>query len=428
MKKKLLLIFLTAFFFRVIFAFSIWHPDVNNHIDWGIRFFEYGPSRFYKENAWSYTWPNQPPGTIYIFAGIRKLYEIVFSIFWWMNVNIPPFPSKLVFFLEDNLYPALIQLPSILADLGIAYLIYRIIAGYKKIKTGYRKELAVLAVSLFLFNPVVWYNSSVWGQTDSIINFFALLAFYLLVSRKITWATLSFFVSLFIKASLLIFVPVFIIVVLRQKYKLEEIILSIGLSLIVVGLLTFPFSQGEPFSFLFLLYKDKVFTQQLQVITANAFNLWALIAGIHEQSHTLMLGPFTYQAWGLFLFAISYLPALFIVFRKQTTESIFWSLSIISVSSFMLLTNMHERYLYPFFPVFTIITTIDMSILPLYLAISGISLINLYNFWWVPRINVLVNILSAKERIAPRILAFFNLSLFIYLYNRFLRLLKTSKI
>ena len=168
-KKVFVLIILISLSLRIFISFLVWHPDLNNHIDWGIRFFEYGASKFYapESNVWSFTWPNQPPGTMYMFAGIRKVFEFVFNFFWQININVPAFPSIIISYFETNLYPALLKLPAILSDFGIAYLIY---------KWTNKKWAGIL----WLVNPIVWYNSAVWGQYDAVINFFALLAFYLL--------------------------------------------------------------------------------------------------------------------------------------------------------------------------------------------------------------------------------------------------------
>ncbi|MBU0572839.1 hypothetical protein KKH23_02120 [Patescibacteria group bacterium] len=422
MKKKIIKILLLAFIFRFVLAFITWHPDLNNHVDWGIRFWDYGPAKFYTANVWSFTWPNQPPGTAYIFAGIYKLYQAIFAFFWKINISIPLFPSNIVTFLEERGYQALLQLPAILADLGIAYLIYWMFKKKKKVKLG------IFGATLFLFNPIIWYNSAVWGQTDAIINFFALLAFVLLLEKKLMWAVLALLMSFYIKASLLIFAPVFAIIALRQKYKLTEIAKSLAIPLLIIGTLTLPFSRGEPFGWLIGIYNKKVFIEQLQVITANAFNIWAAITGIHEQPHTLMWGPLTYQVWGLIIFGISLIYPIYLVFKKQDHKSVFWALAIISFSSFMLLTNMHERYLYPLFPVFTILVVMDKKLLPLYWAVSGLSLVNLYHFWWIPNIKWLINLLSANDRLLPRILGFVNFGLFVNFYARFLRLFKPAKL
>lgn len=416
--KKIWLILFLALLFRFSISFLVWHGDVNNHLDWGIRFWEYGPKEFYSDNVWSFLWPNQPPGTMYLFAGIRKLFEFLFSVFWFLNLKVPAFPSNIMFFLETNLYPALLKLPSILADLGIAYLIYRFLKDIKKEKLG------ILGATVFLLNPVIWYNSALWGQTDSVVNFFALLAFFLLLKRKLLLATLSLIFSFYIKASLLIFVPIFVIVAVRQKYKVAEVVKAVSLPLVIIGFLTLPFSGANPFGWLWDIYAKKVFAEQLQIITANAFNIWAFVAGIHAKSQTLLLGSLSYKLWGRLLFGASLIPTLYLVWRKQDLKSVFWSLSAISFSSFMLLTNMHERYLYPFFPVFTVVAVLDKRLLSLYWAVSGISLLNLYNFWWVPKVSQLINFLSAKDRLLPRILGFVNFGLYVFFMSKVLRLLK----
>ncbi|MFZ5933189.1 MAG: hypothetical protein ACOYT7_03905 [Patescibacteria group bacterium] len=411
--RTLTKIFLLAFLFRLILSFLVWHPDVNNHIDWGIRFWQYGPGKFYSANVWSFTWPNQPPGSIYIFVGIRKLFEAVFSLFWFINLKVPAFPSNIMFFFETNLYPALLKLPSIAADLGIAYLIYKFLKDAKKEKLG------ILGAAIFLFNPVIWYNSSLWGQTDSVVNLFAILAFYLLLKKKLDLSFLAFALSLYIKASLLIFLPIFLTTAFKQKYKVVGIVKAMALPAVVVGLATLPFSGGDPFGWLYELFVSKVFREQLQVITANAFNIWAFLTGIHERPHAQILGPLSYKSWGIILFALSYIPALVLVFKKQSLKSVMWSLSLASFGSFMFLTNMHERYLYPLFPAFTILAVLEAKLLPVYWAVSGINLINLYNFWWVPKIRVLVDVLSWRDRLLPRILGFGNFLLLLILYFNF---------
>lgn len=414
--SKIVKLLLLALAVKIFVSLFVWHPDVRNHMDWGIRFWEYGPGRFYapESNVWSFTWPNQPPGTVYIFAGAEKLFEAVFASFWFLNVNIPLFPSNIMLFFETNLYPAFLKLPSILADAGIAYLIYKIFKDQKKEKIG------VFGAILFLTNPVIWYNSTIWGQTDAVINFFALLSFYFLLKRTLFLSLIAFLLSLYIKASLLIFAPIFLIVAIKQSYAARRWAVSIVACLGLVLFLTLPFSVNQnPAVYLFEVYQKKVFTEQLQVITANAFNIWAVVTGIHERPHSLTFIIFSYKIWGYFLFALAAIPASFLVWKKQDYRSVFWSLAIISFSSFMFLTNMHERYLYPFFIPATILAAENRKLLPAYWAVAGLNLVNLYNFWWTPKIVPLVDILSAGNRLLPRILGFVNFVLFIWFYRQF---------
>lgn len=422
MTRKLLILFVLAFVFRAVLAFVVWHPDLNNHVDWGIRFWQYGPGDFYEQNVWSFSWPNQPPGTILIFAAIRKLFEFVFAGFWWLNVTIPFFPSNIMLFFEERLYQALLKLPAILADLGIAYLIFRFLKEKGKgLPAGKAGKLGLWGAGIFLVNPAVWYNSSVWGQTDPTVNFFGLLAISFLLKNRLSLSLLSIVVSLFIKASLVFLLPVILIVALRRKYPLAVWARAIGISAAVIFLLTLPFSRGEPFSWLFELYKDKVFGWQLHLITANAFNIWAALTGIHERSDTLMAGPLNFRMWGYILFGGALIPLVVKLYRTYDYINILWVSFLVAFAIFTLSTGMHERYLYPIFPLLTLIVAFERKWLPILIGLSVIYLVNLYNFWWYPRIEFLVDILSAWDRLLPRVLGAIVTVIFIWLYFQFFK-------
>ena len=418
-----------ALFFRVVFAFVVWHPDVTNHIDWGIRFFEYGPSKFYspEANVWSFTWPNQPPGTIYLFAGVRKIFEIVFGIFWWLNIKVSVFPSGIITFFESNLYPAMLKFPAILADFGIAFLIYKIIIDFWG-STSKNKHLARAGALMFLLNPVVWYNSSVWGQYDSLVNFFGFLAFYLLTKKRLSLALLSFGVSIYLKISLAIFFPIFLLVIWRQKYKFKELLGAVSSLVVAIGVFTYPFSRGEPFSWLYELYVNKVLVNQMQVITANAFNFWDAAKGIYELPHNQVLGFLTYKSWGIVLFTLSCIPPLFAVIKRPNSQVMVWSFALVAFSTFMLLTNMHERYLYPLFPFLTIIAIKNRKLLPAYWGVVLVSLFNHYHLWYTPRIEPIISLMSIGDRLVPRLLGFVMVGLYAVFYRHFLRQSESGKI
>lgn len=414
---KLLLV---ALIIRLVFAFfpEQIHTDLRNGIDWGIRFWEYGAKYYYKANVWSFDWPNQPPGTVLLYAAIRKMYEAVFSFFWFINVKVPAFPSNLMFYFEKHLINYIAKIPSIISDFGIAYLVYRFV------KEEFNDKKARIAALLFLFNPVIWYNSAVWGQYDSVNNFFGLLSLYLLVRRKLAGVGITFLISIYIKLSLMIFAPVLIIVAIFQKYKPMEYAKAIVCLLIAFILIFAPFSDKNVFIWVYELYSTRVSVEQLQLITANSFNLWAAVAGIHRLSHNILVGPLSYKWWGTILFTLSLLPAIFLVIKNQTGRSVSWSISIITLSSFMLLTNMHERYLYPFFVIFSIIAVTNRKMAGYYILFSIINTLNLYNFWWVPRIDPLVYFLSFADRFVPRLLGLMSFMVYIYLYKDFIKYAK----
>lgn len=417
--KKILI---SALLLRLILSLGPYHPDLGNHLDWGIKFWQIGPKNFYENQFWQVSWPNQPPGTIYLFAVIRKIYEGIFNISWWLNLKIPAFPSILIPFLENKLYIALVKLPSILADLGIGLLIYKFVKEFKNPK------IAKVAAIVFLFNPVIWYNSAVWGQTDAIINFFGLWSIYLFWRKKPMLATFVFFLSFYFKGSLLIFAPIVLILLFSSEILWWKKILVIIFSPIFLSYLSFPFVRWmTPIPWLYHLYRDRVFGHQGNMLTANAFNLWSVFFGIDFFRNDLgrFLG-LTHKTWGYLLFVVISAPMLLtLLVKKLKIEMILLSLSAVSIVSFLFLTNMHERYLYPAIPYLSVLIFIVPNMKIFYLLLNLVFWLNLYHLWYVPDIFSLRQIYTP---ISIKIFSIFNFFLLIWLLIVFFRFLRPKKI
>lgn len=412
MKKLLLVIFLV----RIFFSFGHSHPDVGNHLDWGIKFWQIGPKNFYENTVWTVGWANQPPGTIYLFAIFRKIYELIFSLIWWLNVKISIFPSFLVPFLKDKFYVVLVKLPAILADFGIAFLIYKFAQQLKNKKAG------KIGALIFLLNPFSWYISSVWGQTDSIVNFLGLWSIYLFWRKQPLIAVFIYFLSLYFKGSLIIFLPIILILLIKSKeIWWKKILVFLG-SPVFFAYSSLPFvKKFNPIFWLYFLYRDRIFRGQGNMLTANAFNLWALIFGIDfsRNDFGLFLG-LSFKVWGLLLFGLCCVPILiFLILKKLNINLVFWSLAIISFSSFVFLTNMHERYLYPTLPYLTILTVLGKLSWGYILAISTVYFLNLYHLWYFPD-TFIKNVFEKQELFLTR---FFSLLIiFIFLKLVFIAL------
>jgi hypothetical protein len=202
---------------------------------------------------------------------------------------------------------------------------------------------------------------------------------------------------------------------------MKKVAVGVLVTGLVIAVLTLPFSGGEPFGWLMRLYTERVLGQQLQVITANAFNIWAALTGIHEQPHSLRLGALSYRWWGLIAFGSFYGWALWKMVRRWEKGSVWWGLALVSFASFMLLTNMHERYLYPLFSFLTILAVRDRRLMWVLVMVSLVNLLNLYNFWWVPRVGLLVQFMSFGDRLMPRILGLVSFVIFLRFTSYFVR-------
>jgi hypothetical protein len=102
-------------------------------------------------------------------------YEPVIAYFFsgigWLNSLL--FAGGGLFALDSARLEYLIKAANVLFGLGDSVFVYLIL---RKLQVSERWSLAGSA--LFLFNPAVWFSTSVWGQTHVVSIFFVLLAFW----------------------------------------------------------------------------------------------------------------------------------------------------------------------------------------------------------------------------------------------------------
>ena len=160
--------FLVAFVIRMLIVFynvskgSVgYYSDVNNYKVWANDLYKHGLSSFYTSGGYA----GCPPGYVYILYFLGALLNITGLSEW------------------SSFYVLILKLPAILADVGLAYLCYRL--------SGIRNNInrfGALAVSLFIvINPMTILDSAIWGQNDSVFVFFIVLRQKFLIRRKLFW-------------------------------------------------------------------------------------------------------------------------------------------------------------------------------------------------------------------------------------------------
>ncbi len=105
----------------------------------------------------------------------------------------------------------LIKLPAILSDVVIAWLIHSIVR-----ELGGSRRAALIGATLFLANPVTWFDSAIWGQVDAVGVIFVLLSVRDLWRRRPERASFWAVVAAIIKPQLGILVPIIAVVLLRR--------------------------------------------------------------------------------------------------------------------------------------------------------------------------------------------------------------------
>lgn len=415
---KLLFLGLLLRLFLVIISRS--HPDILNHLDWGIRFLSLGPQKFYENIFWNVSWPNQPLGSILLFAFMAIIKNSLFSSIMFLNNTIAAFPSFIIPVLESNLHIWLVKLPFILSDLGLGFLIYKIVNQFQPKK-------ALLAASIFIFNPVLIYNSTIWGQTDSIINLLAIWGIYLIYQKKYFPGIFIFLLGFTFKLSLIIYLPIVGLLFLKRIKDWKKIILPIVSFFVFLLIVAIPFKLNgfNSFQWIWYMYTNRVLPRQGSMLNGNAFNLWALLLSIDlsKSEFTPFLG-LTYQFWGRLLYILFLIPLWFkFIKSKLTLKNLLTALMITAFGCFIFLTNMHERYLYPIFPLISILIFIPKSKFNIkqLTLLSTIHFLNLYNLWFYPSIPILKNLLIWNNYFLCRCLSIILILICFKYYIRYLK-------
>jgi Gpi18-like mannosyltransferase len=245
----------------------------------------------------------------------------------------------------------------LLFDLGSVLLLYKMLG---KFKIPYKKILFVV------LNLAFFYNTIFWGQIDSLHTFFLFLTFYYLFEKKFTVALIAFITAVNIKYQSMIYAPVVLIIFLPHlfnrpenffKYFLKYLFITIATQ--SVFLLPFLAKGGDLNGMINVIINSVGF---FPYISMNAFNLWYLLVGPIRSwgSDIQTFIFFSYRTWGLILFGLGYLVAIFPLIKRllkkfRTGRSFGWEDMNIIVLSFILITysffyfstQMHERYIHP---------------------------------------------------------------------------------
>lgn len=395
-KNTAILIFLIGLLLRLVLSIQIYSGDVNNHIAWGKDSVSFGFAGIYEREffqRYGTLSPTYPPLPIFFFTAFYWLYEEVYKLAWNLNISFSLFPSNFIFFLEDqDTLPAFLKIPAILADLGIAVIVFLFTRRLVD-----NRKMPLLASVLVLFNPAFFYNSAYWGQIESVPLFFVLTAFYMLLySKKFLIAAIFLTLALLTKQTSVVFIPVFALVFFR-KYGLVNSIKATSVSVLILWLAFLPFfKKGNILLFPFSTYLNKIQTGSgSDFVTDHAFNFWALVTGLGKISDST---PFwlgiSFNFWGYVIFSLITIGVLYKLSKDRDIKNTLFAASLVSFAAFLFLTRMHERYLEQTIPFLLLIVVKEPKkyMFPFFI-ISIFHFLNLYHNWWAPRLQVFVELL-----------------------------------
>ena len=377
-RHKWLFFFLgLALLIRLVLVIVLLQPgyqvndDLLRYGDWGRIAYQYGVNDTYTMRHISFgaSPNNQPPGTVYIDAAMYSLANT------YSHVSGGSF---------TQIYNFCLKLPSILADLLIGSFIYFCV----KRKTT--QKMALFASALFLFNPIVIYNSAVWGQTDALDNVFFYASLFLFFNKRYFFSLVAFFLSLYIKISLLPLLPLLLLLILKEtKYAFGKLLIYLAGATIIIFIITLPLSL-TPWTWLSTFFSHDA-GGELPYIANYAFNFWTVLYNPDSfnlvPKSTAVVWSLPLSVWGEILFGLFYLPLCIAVIRQKKIEMsfVFAMMLLAAFGLYMFFPRMHQRYLYPVFPLLgTYIGYVGLQkkwYIP-YVLLAVVNFINLYVVWY----------------------------------------------
>lgn len=339
-----------AFLLRLWIAHTIHgHPgDMATFAAWAGEAAASGIGGFYSNAGFA----DYPPGYIYVLYLLGKVQQ-------WFDLGA-----------SSAAFGVVLKMPSLLADLAAAILVYYL--GKRRISAKAAFGLGLL----YLFNPAVIVNSAAWGQVDSFFALFLAAGVVLLTEKRVTGSCILFAVALLIKPQTLIFAPVLILALIASRsWKKAGVGLAAGAAVFVAGIV--PFALYQRWDWIIRLYMETL--QSYPYATLNAFNFFALTGANWKSQEALLLG-LSYKTWGwLFIVAVTLFTAWLFFRRKKGTSADYYLLALVLIATvFVMGVKMHERYLFPglLFALLSFISTRDRRLLQLFIAFSITFFIN----------------------------------------------------
>lgn len=288
------------------------------------------------------------------------------------------------------------KLIAILADLAIGIIIYFLAKGNRN---------RLIYPALYLFSPFSFYLSALWGQYDQTSFLFTLLTFLALYKRKLFLAATFFTISINLKPTSLILIPLFLWIFFKQNPKIHTILFSLLICITLVFSSIALFADKSTLLFIQNDLIPKIFFKSEFRLSTNSFNFWRILEG---DMHYTQDYPFLFipaKTWGYLAFLLLNIFA-FKRLKTITLENIFTALFIVSAGSWLFVTNMLDRYFFTGIVSMLILCIYKPQLLKYWLVLSIIFWLNLFNHWWYPpSLDFLRQILMGYDWLVTKILS-----------------------
>ena len=400
MPVSLILIIIASTIIKMIIAPYLegYSVDMSTYVSWMDRAGQ-GLNGFYAEDYFC----DYPPLFIIMFGALGFVKNLIFS---QPSTEVSYFFVKMVGIIFDGL---------------IAYEILKIYICY------FKKNSYLLFAVFLVVLPAFFFNSVVWGQTDSVSAYFLILTFRMLLTDKLELTALFFTISALLKPQSFLFAPIIATlfiksenVIFLKKYlksdKWLKILFNLGLtfasSIVLMAIVIMPFRGGVP-DLPFLIGKYAETFSSYNYASLNVFNLFNMFGGSFIDMYESFLF-LNFAAWGWIFMSVAIISACIAVYITKDKTKIYLIIAAYLFAVVMLGVKMHERYWFAVV-IFGFIYYIISGEKKLFFIFTGLSISYFCN------LNYALSMLrNSKDVILEPVMVIFsiaNLSILVYLIH-----------
>lgn len=218
----------------------------------------------------------------------------------------------------------------------VAFIVYQI--------TNHSKSKATWAYACVLMSPLVFLNSSCWGQCDVIYTTFLFLALLAMMKKRYNWMMVAFGISFAFKLQAVFLLPFFLFVYfMKREFSLLKFVI-IPLTLLASGLPGV--IAGRSIFDIFRIYMNQ--TSSYPKIQMNYPSAWCIVVNSELGDSDIF---FSIKRVAI-LITISILLMLFYYWIRNKVEMTEYNLIYIAFltcyTCVLFLPTMHERYGYTY--------------------------------------------------------------------------------
>jgi len=210
---------------------------------------------------------------IFIYPPLSYLYSSI--VYLPFSSFTSSFTDK--FLLNDNAFlkgqafsPLLLvyKLPSLIGSWLVLWLLLKSLP----------KDRAKFGAVLWIFNPVTLLVSSIMGQSDTLVAFFILLAYYLYKNEKLSWSNVALGLSALVKPIALVVIPILAL----DSYKKGGPKLAIkntfiGLGTYILGIAPYLFSPAFRMYALDATHTNKSIQAGIEIASGNVIPWYFIV-------------------------------------------------------------------------------------------------------------------------------------------------------